>query len=338
MSLKKRLLYLATITMLLGVATGCEETNSQVAMAKPIPVEENKQPQDKPEEENKQEATQPETTENDGEKEPEQTQEETPAPPSPDIKLAGEATVEPSTTAPQQPTVTSSAVGYNDSKSWWFKRNSDHTPPTAQQDININQYGGYYLGDTSQKVIYLTFDEGYENGFTPMILDVLKANDVKAAFFVTKAYIDSEPELIKRMVAEGHIVGNHSVTHPNMPEKTDEEIAQELQGCAEAFKNLTGQDMPMYFRPPAGVYSVRSLEKTFEQGYKSIFWSFAYKDWDTKNQPTTQEAYDMVMNNYHNGSIMLLHAVSEANTNALDSIIKSLKERGYTFVSLDELP
>lgn len=246
--------------------------------------------------------------------------------------------IEPSTQAPKMPSENSSLVGYNDSKSWWFKRNSDHIPPSAQQDINITQYDAYYLGDTSKKVIYLTFDEGYENGYTTQILDVLAKNDVKAAFFVTKPYIESQPELVKRMVDEGHIVGNHSVNHYNMPEVSDENFAQELLGCAEAYENLIGEKMPLYFRPPAGVYSIRSLEKTKELGYKTIFWSYAYKDWDTKNQPSIQEAYDMALNNYHNGSIMLLHAVSQANTEALDSIINSLKERGYIFATLDELP
>ncbi len=239
---------------------------------------------------------------------------------------------------PKQPTETSPLVGYNDKKSWWFRRNSEHIPPSAQMDINISQYDAYYLGDTQHKVIYLTFDEGYENGYTPQILDILKENDVKAAFFVTKDYIESYPELVQRMVDEGHIVGNHSVTHSDMPDLTDDEIKGELQECADYFKEFTGVDMPKYFRPPAGVYSIRSLEKTQEAGYKTIFWSFAYQDWDRNNQPGKEAAYNMVMNNYHNGSIMLLHAVSQSNTEALDDMLKSLKAEGYTFLSLDDLP
>ena len=239
---------------------------------------------------------------------------------------------------PAQPTETSSLVGYNDKKSWWFRRNSDHLPPSAQMDINISQYDAYYLGDTQHKVIYLTFDEGYENGYTPQILDILKANDVKAAFFVTKDYIERNPELIKRMVDEGHVVGNHSVTHSDMPDLSDEQIKSELDECAAYFKEVTGVEMPRFFRPPAGVYSIRSLEKTQQAGYKTIFWSFAYKDWETDNQPGKEEAYNMVMNNYHNGSIMLLHAVSQSNTEALDDMLKSLKQEGYTFLSLYDLP
>ena len=239
---------------------------------------------------------------------------------------------------PPQPQQNNAAVGYHDRKSWWFKRNSENMPPSAQQDIAIDKYDAYYLGDTQRKTIYLTFDEGYENGYSEKILDILKENDVKAAFFVTKSYIRDNTELIKRMVAEGHVVGNHSVTHPDMTKLTDEQIASEIQECAAYFKEVTGQEMPHFFRPPEGVYSIHSLEQTQAQGYKTIFWSFAYGDWDVNNQPGKQAAYDIVMNNYHNGSIMLLHAVSQSNTEALPDIIKSLREKGYTFMSLEDLP
>ena len=201
--------------------------------------------------------------------------------------------------APPQPQQNNPAVGYYDRKSWWFKRNTENTPPSAQQDIAIDNYDAYYLGDTQRKTIYLTFDEGYENGYSEKILDVLKEYDVKAAFFVTKSYIRDNTELIKRMVAEGHVVGNHSVTHPDMTTLTDEQIASEINDCAEYFKEITGQDMPHFFRPPEGVYSIHSLEQTQAQGYKTIFWSFAYGDWDVNKQPGKQAAYDMVMNNYH---------------------------------------
>lgn len=230
------------------------------------------------------------------------------------------------------------SVGYNDQKSWWFRRTNTNVPPTAQGEIAIQNYDAYYLGDITDKVIYLTFDEGYENGCTEKILDILKANDVKAAFFVTKSYIESEPELIKRMVAEGHVVGNHSDTHPDMTTISDEQIVSEIENCAESFKALTGEEMPRFFRPPAGAYSIRTLEKTQELGYKTIFWSFAYRDWVTDDQPGADVAYETVMNNYHNGCIMLLHAVSESNTEALDSIIKDIKAAGYSFESLENLP
>lgn len=238
---------------------------------------------------------------------------------------------------PPQPQENNPAVGYHDRKSWWFKRNKNNTPPSAQSEIAIGKYDAYYLGETQKKTIYLTFDEGYENGYSEKILDVLKEYDVKAAFFVTKSYIRDNPELIKRMVAEGHIVGNHSVTHPDMTKLTDEQIATEINDCAEYFKEVTGQEMPHFFRPPEGVYSIHSLERTQALGYKTIFWSFAYGDWDVNNQPGKQAAYNMVMENYHNGSIMLLHAVSQSNTEALPDIITSLREKGYTFVTLNDL-
>jgi delta-lactam-biosynthetic de-N-acetylase len=239
---------------------------------------------------------------------------------------------------PSVPIVNSAVVGYNDSKSWWFKRNQTNTPPSAQSDICTMQYDAYYLGDVSQKVIYLTFDEGYEMGYTEHILDILKENDIKATFFVTKTYIESDPDLVKRMVDEGHIVGNHSVTHRDMSKLSDEEIVNELEGCSAYFKEVTGVDMPLFFRPPAGEYSIRTLEKTQELGYKTIFWSFAYKDWVTNEQPGKQTAYNNILNYSHNGCIMLLHAVSKSNTEALDSAIKALKVEGYRFESLENLP
>lgn len=241
-------------------------------------------------------------------------------------------------TPPLQPDATIDGVGFNDQKSWWFKRNSEHIPPTAQQEINIRQYDAYYIGDTSEKIIYLTFDEGYEAGYTAQILDVLKENEVEAMFFVTGHYLKSQPELVKRMADEGHLVGNHSYDHLDHTAVSDDEMVEDIESCQRLITETIGYEMPKFFRPPAGTYSIRTLEKAQELGYKTIFWSFAYKDWDTSAQPTVDEAYNMVMENYHNGCIMLLHAVSEANTNALDSMIKSLKNEGYEFRSLMELP
>ena len=239
---------------------------------------------------------------------------------------------------PPTPDANNPLVGENDKKSWWFKRNANNLPPSAQQDINISQYGAYYLGDVSRKVIYLTFDEGYENGYSSQILDTLKANDVKAAFFVTKDYIKSQPELVKRMVSEGHVVGNHTVNHPDLTTLDDKQIQAEITGCADYFKEVTEKDMPPFFRPPEGTYSIHTLQQTQELGYKTIFWSFAYKDWVVDDQPGAQASHDNVMKYSHNGAIMLLHAVSKSNTEALDSIIKDLKAEGYTFESLYDLP
>ena len=224
---------------------------------------------------------------------------------------------------------------------WYYKAGQNHNPPTVPQNINnlLAKYSGYYLGDTTQKVIYITFDEGYENGYTPKILDILKANNVKAAFFVTKHYITSSPDLVKRMVDEGHTVCNHSSKHLSMPSITGNAngFNNEFTDTEKAFKEITGQDMPKLFRPPMGEYSEKSLYMTQKLGYKSIFWSFAHKDWLVNDQPPVNVTHDKIINSSHNGEIMLLHAVSSSDTNALDSVIKDLKSMGYRFGTLDEL-
>lgn len=226
----------------------------------------------------------------------------------------------------------------NETKAWWFKRNAVHEPPAAQKEIDLKKYNGYYLGDPQQNQIYLTFDEGYENGFTPRILDILKENDVKAAFFVTKPYIVQEQALVRRMIEEGHVVANHSVTHPSMPSKSDQEVQYEIQETARYYQEVTGQEMAPFFRPPRGEYSERTLEITRELGYKTIFWSMAYVDWDVNKQPGRQYAYNHVLENHHKGAVILLHAVSQSNTEALHQIIVDLKAKGYEFASLYELP
>lgn len=225
----------------------------------------------------------------------------------------------------------------NDLKAWWFKRNNDNLPPGAQSEINLSKYDAYYLGNTNEKKIYLTFDEGYEYGYTSKILDILKENNVQAAFFVTKSYIKSQPELVKRMVEEGHIVGNHTVTHPSLPSKSNEEVEFEIIETARYFEELTGKAMDPFFRPPAGEYSERTLQITKDLGYKTIFWSMAYKDWDVNNQPGKEAAYNHVVSNHHPGAIILFHAVSSSNTEALDDIIKYLKGQGYEFASLYQI-
>ncbi|MVX65957.1 delta-lactam-biosynthetic de-N-acetylase [Clostridium chromiireducens] len=203
----------------------------------------------------------------------------------------------------------------------------------------LKESGGYFLGDTSNKVLYLTFDEGYENGNTGKILDILKACNVPAAFFVVKPYIATEPELVKRMVDEGHLVCNHTVHHPSIAQIRDKEkFTAEFTGVEEAFKELTGQDMPKFFRPPMGKYSKKSLEMTKDLGYKTIFWSFAYKDWLVKSQPSESYAVEKIRKGAHPGSIMLLHAVSDTNTKVLESVIKTLQADGYEFKSLNDLP
>ncbi len=228
----------------------------------------------------------------------------------------------------------------NEKHGWGFKRSDQHETPGfgSRTTTLINKYQGIFADSTDQKVVYLTLDEGYENGFTPRILDTLKDNQVKVAFFITGDYITRNPELVKRMVQEGHLVGNHSWTHPSLPDKSNEEIKEEITKLENAFLDLTGQHIAPYLRPPRGEYSERTLALTQELGYRTTFWSMAYRDWDRDNQPGAEYSYNHVMQNIHPGAVILLHAVSESNTQALDRIIKGLRNEGYVFKTLDELP
>lgn len=219
--------------------------------------------------------------------------------------------------------------------SWWFIPNSMNKLPDINPDLkfNLKDYDAIYFGDISEKVLYLTLDEGYENGNTSKILNILKKNNVKATFFVTSPYIDDNPDLVKLMVSDGHSVGNHSMTHPSMPTLVDNisDFNKEILDTEEKFKNLTGKDINKFFRPPAGKYSEESLKLTQDLGYKTTFWSFAYKDWDINNQPNINYAKDKIISNFHNGEIILLHAVSNTNTTILESIIQEAKNQGYKF-------
>jgi len=227
----------------------------------------------------------------------------------------------------------------NDIMRWYFAKPAEaHQTPGAQEEINIAQYGAYYLGDTAQKELFLTFDEGYENGYTEKILDVLLEKDVPAAFFVTKSYIRDNPELIARMVDEGHVVGNHTIRHKSSPSLSEAEMIAELTGVAEYYKEATGLDMPPFFRPPMGEYSERVLAITQEAGYYTIFWSFAYEDWKQDKQPGAAKAHERVVDGLHNGAILLLHAVSSSNAEAMGDIVDSARAMGYEFKSLYELP
>lgn len=225
----------------------------------------------------------------------------------------------------------------NTETSWSFKRNTEHEPVTGYYDVDLSLFGSYFIRDTDEKVMYLTFDEGYEEGYTPKILDVLKDNNVKATFFITSHFLNTQADLVKRMVAEGHIVANHSVSHPSFPTLTDEEIYNELTELANDFKEVTGTEMAPFFRPPSGKYSERTLYLTRKLGYRTIFWGMAFGDWDPDNQPGSDVSYKHVLDNYHNGAIILLHAVSESNTEALDAILKDIKALGYRFGSLYDL-
>ncbi|NDL68064.1 delta-lactam-biosynthetic de-N-acetylase [Clostridiales bacterium F-3ap] len=234
--------------------------------------------------------------------------------------------------------VSGEGVLSNEKVGWSFRRNPDHKPAAGNTPFDVGAYGAYGLEDTKEKVVYLTFDEGYEYGYTPKILDVLKDKGVKAAFFVTKPYIKANPDLVERMSKEGHVVGNHSATHPSFPGLTDGQLRKELEDTEAAFADVTGQRMDPFFRPPMGEYSQRVLELVRQEGYKTIFWSMAYKDWDVNSQPGAEVAYRHVMDNHHAGAIILLHAVSSSNTEALGEMIDGLRREGYRFKSLQELP
>lgn len=220
---------------------------------------------------------------------------------------------------------------------WGLKKNVN-APPEIPQKIKdmLTKYGAYYIGD-NKKELYLTFDEGYENGYTSVILDVLKEKNVPAAFFITGPYLKTEKELVKRMVDEGHIVGNHTVHHPSLPSvESAEKIRAELSELDNSFFEEFGKRMK-FFRAPRGEFSERTLAITNDLGYTNVFWSFAYKDWDVKNQKGVDFAYGEIKKGVHNGCILLLHAVSKDNANVLARVIDELKDEGYTFLSLENL-
>jgi len=226
----------------------------------------------------------------------------------------------------------------NAKRGWGMKRNANHLQPEMPASISslLGKYGAYWIGRPDEKAVYLTFDNGYENGYTSKILDALKANDVKAAFFVTGHYLETQPELVKRMVNEGHIVGNHTDTHPSLPDISDEQIVKEIQAVERNFEKITGRKGMKYLRPPKGEYSERTLALTRELGYHNIFWSLALVDW-VPMPGGPQEAYRSVMDNLHNGALILLHTVSRDDAEAMDQILRDIKAQGYSFKTLDDL-
>lgn len=224
-------------------------------------------------------------------------------------------------------------------ENWGLGFSEKGKPPTANATAGeLKQYDTYYIGDTNKKVIYLTFDAGYENGYTSKILDVLKKHKVPATFFVVGNYIDTSPDLVKRMLEEGHHVGNHTYSHPNMSKIASKDaFSKEIKGLEAAFEKVTGQKMTKYYRPPQGKYNVHNLKMAKELGYKTFFWSLAYVDWYRDKQPTKEEAFNKLLGRIHPGAIVLLHSTSKTNSEVLDELLTKWKEMGYTFESLDEL-
>lgn len=228
----------------------------------------------------------------------------------------------------------------NEEFSWWFRRNENHQPSGSGEAFPIEEYSAYYLDRTAteeDKVFYVTFDCGYENGFTPSILDTLAEKNVKAMFFVTKDFIVKNPEYVIRMKEEGHLVGNHTVRHLNSPALSPEELAAELYEVAATMEELTGYTMDPFFRTPMGDYSVRVLKAVEDMGYTSVFWSIAYYDYDVNNQPGKDYVVDHFRTYHHNGCIALIHNISESNTQALGDVLDLLREAGYRFGTLTEL-
>ena len=223
--------------------------------------------------------------------------------------------------------------------SWGLSFRETGEPPIGNADAaSLRRYDAVYLGDTEEKVLYLTFDAGYENGCTAQILDTLKAHSAKAAFFVVGNYLESASELVQRMADEGHLVGNHTWHHYDMSRIAEEQaFSVELTRVEEKYRELTGQAMKKYYRPPQGVYSEENLRMAQALGYRTVFWSLAYVDWLQDDQPTAEEAFSKLLPRTHPGAIVLLHSTSATNAAILDDLLTRWEEAGYRFGSLEEI-
>ena len=231
------------------------------------------------------------------------------------------------------------AIATSAEGNWGLSFQDEGKTPVANATAeDLKKFDAYYTGNTDEKVIYLTFDAGYENGNTAAILDALKKHHVPATFFVVGTFISSEPDLIKRMAEEGHTVGNHTYHHPDMSQIASKEAFQkELGDVEEEYKKITGQEMTKYYRPPQGKYSEANLEMAKELGYKTYFWSLAYVDWYQDKQPTKEEAFSKLIGRIHPGAIVLLHSTSKTNAEILDELLTKWEEMGYTFKPLADI-
>lgn len=222
--------------------------------------------------------------------------------------------------------------------SWWFTRNKQHQITTVNQETLqlLSQYNGFYVLPNNSKKIYLTFDNGYELGYTAKILDILDRQKVQAAFFITGQFIETQPGLVQRMNAAGHLVCSHTWNHPDLSTVSQATFKQELARLEQRYTALTGDQLDRYLRPPMGNYSATSLRWANELGYRTVFWSMAFQDWDPSNQPGAAYSYQHVMDNIHPGAVILLHAVSQSNTEALEKIITDLRAQGYNFSTFNQ--
>ena len=222
---------------------------------------------------------------------------------------------------------------------WGLSFRTEGQPPVGTVNRSVLQgYDAAFLGNTEEKVLYLTFDAGYENGCTAQILDILKGQEVNAAFFLVGNYLEKNADLVRRMVSEGHIVGNHTMHHPDMSKISDlNAFRKELEDLEALYRQITGQEMPKYYRPPQGVYSESNLQMAKQLGYKTVFWSLAYVDWNNDSQPTAEYAFSKLLPRTHNGAVILLHSTSKTNAAILEQLIQKWKAMGYRFGTLEEL-
>ena len=226
----------------------------------------------------------------------------------------------------------------SEADNWGLSFQEEGQPPVANATFEeMAKYDAFYAQDTQDKVLYLTFDCGFENGNTPLILDALKKHNAKAAFFIVGNYLSTSPDLVKRMVEEGHIVGNHSFHHPDMSQMNKDEFAKELGELETLYEQTVGTPMTKYYRPPQGKYSENNLQIAKDLGYKTFFWSLAYVDWNQDSQPSHEEAFDKLLKRVHPGAVVLLHNTSKTNGEIIDELLTKWEEMGYTFKSLDEL-
>lgn len=232
-----------------------------------------------------------------------------------------------------------SAITCSSEGNWGLSFQTDGEPPIANASMEeLARFDAYYAQNTIEKVLYLTFDAGFENGNTPIILDALKKHSAPATFFVVGTYIESNPDLIKRMENEGHIVGNHTYHHPDMTKLSSlSAFEKELKDVENAYNNVTGKEMTKFYRPPQGKYNENNLQMAKDLGYHTFFWSLAYVDWQENNQPTKEEAFDKLLTRVHPGAIVLLHSTSKTNGEILDELLTKWEEMGYQFKSLDSI-
>ena len=211
-------------------------------------------------------------------------------------------------------------------------------PAGPMSPQKLRELGAAYVDEDGGKVLYLTFDAGYENSCTEKILDILKKQEVPAAFFLVGDYLERNADLVRRMTAEGHIVGNHTLHHPDMSAAVSREaFEKELRGVEDLYTDITEQTLPKFYRPPQGLYSEENLQMAKDMGYKTVFWSLAYADWDNEKQPEPDAALEKLNSRVHDGAVVLLHATSKTNAEILDRLITIWKDMGYRFAPLTEL-